>query len=111
MEERRKHKRLDLEVMVELERLDEESVTTLKYVHVEVTDISRSGLGFKSKADLEIGSYTRIQIWTKEVVDAVIEIVRRDALPEGGYKYGCRFIGMTDTDALKIDIYQIFNDL
>ena len=28
MEERRKHKRLDLEVMVELERLDEESVTT-----------------------------------------------------------------------------------
>ena len=47
MEERRKHKRLDLEVMVELERLDEESVTTLKYVHVEVTDISRSGLGFK----------------------------------------------------------------
>ena len=111
MEERRKHKRLDLEVMVELERLDEESVTTLKYV--EVTDISRSGLGFKSKADLEIGSYydTRIQIWTKEVVDAVIEIVRRDALPEGGYKYGCRFIGMTDTDALKIDIYQIFNDL
>ena len=101
MEERRKHKRLDLEVMVELERLDEESVTTLKYVHVEVTDISRSGLGFKSKADLEIGSYydTRIQIWTKE------------ALPEGGYKYGCRFIGITDTDALKIDIYQIFNDL
>ena len=96
MEERRKHKRLDLEVMVELERLDE-----------------GSGLGFKSKADLEIGSYydTRIQIWTKEVVDAVIEIVRRDALPEGGYKYGCRFIGMTDTDALKIDIYQIFNDL
>ena len=38
MEERRKHKRLDLEVMVELERLDEESVTTLKYVHVEVTN-------------------------------------------------------------------------
>lgn len=49
MEERRKHKRLDLEVRVELERLDEEGVTTLKYVHVEVTDISRSGLGFKSK--------------------------------------------------------------
>ena len=114
MEERRKHKRLDLEVMVELERLDEESVTTLKYVHVEVTDISRSGLGFKSKADLEIGSYydTRIQIWTKEVVDAVIEIVRRGCFVRRAVsKYGCRFIGMTDTDALKIDIYQIFNDL
>ena len=30
---------------------------------------------------------------------------------EGGYHYGAIFIGMTDTDALKIDIYQIFNDL
>lgn len=58
MEERRKHKRLDLEVMVELERLDEESVTTLKYVHVEVTDISRSGLGFKSKEILRLGAIT-----------------------------------------------------
>ncbi len=26
-------------------------------------------------------------------------------------EYGAVFIGMTDTDALKIDIYQIFNDL
>ena len=42
MEEKRKHKRLDLYVDVQLERLDEEGVTTLKYVQVDVTDISRS---------------------------------------------------------------------
>ena len=72
MEEKRKHKRLDLDVEIQLERLDEEGVTTLKYVHVDITDISRSGVG---------------------------------------YRYGAIFIGMTDTDALKIDIYQIFNDL
>ena len=113
MEEKRKHKRLELDVTVELERLDEDGVTTLRYSHVEVVDISRTGIGFKAGQRLEVGSHynTKIQIWTKEVVDAVIEIVRRDALPEGGYKYGCRFIGMTDTDALKIDIYQIFNDI
>lgn len=112
MEEKRKHKRLDLDVNVQLERLDEEGVTTLKYVHVEVTDISRSGIGFKSKVSLDTGTYydTKIQIWTKEVVDAVIEIVRRTEV-EDGYSYGGVFIGMTDTDALKIDIYQIFNDL
>ena len=97
MEEKRKHKRLDLDVEIQLERLDEEGVTTLKYVHVDITDISRSGVGFTCKKELETGTYydTKIQIWTKEIVDAVIEIV----------------IGMTDTDALKIDIYQIFNDL
>ena len=112
MEEKRKNKRLDLDVKIQLERLDEGDVTTLKLVHVDVTDISKSGIGFDCPKQLEIGSYydTRIQIWTKEIVDAVVEIVRRvDA--EGGYHYGASFIGMTDTDALKIDIYQIFNDL
>lgn len=112
MVEKRKHKRLDLDVSIELERLDEDGVTTLKYIHVDVTDVSRGGIGFKTKKNLEVGSYynTKIQIWTKEVVDAVIEIVRTEKTDEG-YKYGGEFIGMTDTDALKIDIYQIFNDV
>ncbi len=112
MEEKRRHKRLDIDVSVQLERLDEDGVTTLKYVHCDVTDISRSGIGFKTKVPLELHTYydTKIQIWTKEVVDAVIEIVRRND-GEGEYHYGAVFIGMTDTDALKIDIYQIFNDL
>ena len=112
MEEKRKHKRLDLYVDVQLERLDEEGVTTLKYVQVDVTDISRSGIGFNAKAKLNIGTYynTKIQIWTKEVVDAVIEIVRREDEDGKGFHYGAVFIGMTDTDALKIDIYQLFND-
>ena len=112
MEEKRKHKRLELDVSVQLERLDEEGITTLKYNHVDVTDISRSGLGFTSLQELGIGTYydTKIQIWTKEIIDAVIEIVRCDKTDDG-YKYGAIFIGMTDTDALKIDIYQIFNDL
>ena len=43
MEEKRKHKRLELDVTVELERLDEDGVTTLRYSHVEVVDISRTG--------------------------------------------------------------------
>lgn len=113
MEEKRKHKRLELDVRIELERLDEDGVTTLKYVQVDVTDISRSGLGFKSGKMLDVGTYydTKIQIWTKEVVDAVVQIVRRDESPDGRFRYGGSFIGMTDTDALKIDIYQIFNDI
>lgn len=112
MIEKRKHKRLDLDVSIQLERLDEDGNTTLKYSHVEVTDISRSGIGFLANQPLEIGTYydTKIQIWTKEVVDAVVEIVR-EVDTEHGYRYGGVFIGMSDTDSLKIDIYQIFNDL
>ena len=97
MEEKRKHKRLDLDVEIQLERLDEEGVTTLKYVHVDITDISRSGVGFTCKKELETGTYydTKIQIWTKEIVDAVIEIVRREDGPDG-YRYGAIFIGISD---------------
>ena len=81
-------------------------------IQIQFTDISRSGIGFKSAQKLETGTYydAKIQIWTKEVVDAVIEIVRRNDT-ENGYQYGATFVGMTETDALKIDIYQIFNDL
>lgn len=110
MVEKRRHKRLDLDVSLQLERLDEGGVTTLKYAHVKVNDISKSGIGFSSASELEVGSYydTKVQIWTKETIDAVVEIVRRKQ--EGDiYQYGGVFIGMTDTDALKIEIYQIFN--
>jgi D-mannonate dehydratase len=112
MEEKRKHKRLDLDVNVQLERLDQAGITTVKYIHVDVTDLSRTGIGFKSQQMLETGTYydAKIQIWTKEVIDIVIEIVRR-VDKDGGYQYGGIFIGMTETDALKIDIYQIFNEL
>ena len=111
-EEKRKHKRLELDVTVELERLDEDGVTTLRYSHVEVVDISRTGIGFKAGQRLEVGTHynTKIQIWTKEIIDVVIEIVRCEEL-EDGYRYGGIFIGMSNTDALKIDIYQIFNDI
>ena len=105
MEEKRKNKRLDLDVNVQLERLDEDGVTTLKFVHVDVTDISKSGIGFDCKKKLEMNSYydAKIQIWTKEVVDAVIQIVRSEEKPDG-FHYGGVFIGMTDTDALKIEM-------
>ena len=43
MEEKRRHKRLDLDVSLQLERLDEDGVTTLKYVHVDVTDSHVAG--------------------------------------------------------------------
>ena len=75
MEEKRRHKRLDIDVSVQLERLDEDGVTTLKYCHVDVTDISRSGIGFNAKVPLDIHTYydTKIQI-----------------LDQGGCGCGCR---------------------
>lgn len=48
MEEKRRYKRLELDVSIELERLDETGITIVKYSHADVVDISRSGIGFKA---------------------------------------------------------------
>ena len=110
MEEKRNSRRLDLDVTVELERIDDpDGVTTLRLIHVEISDLSKSGIGFYAKQKLEIGSYfnTKLQIWTKEEIDATIEIVRCEELDDK-YHYGAKFVGMIESDALKIDIYQLF---
>lgn len=112
MEEKRSSRRLDLDVTVELERIDDtDGVTTLKLVHVNITDLSKSGIGFIAKPKLEINSYynTKLQIWTKEEIQAIIEIVRCEPV-ENGFAYGAKFIGMIEADLLKIDIYQLFYD-
>ncbi len=113
MEEKRKNKRLDIGVKVEIERIDEANVTTVKYMEVEVTNISKTGLAFRvPDVEFEEGACfdAKIQIWTKETIDTIFKVVRVNKLEDGTYEYGCIFVGMTDTDALKIEIYQLFND-
>lgn len=112
MEERRRSKRLDLDVSVQLERLDTEGLTTLRFLHVKVFDISKTGIGFTADQELKAGTYydAKVQIWTKEIIDTVIELVRVEE-EDGKFNYGGIFVGMTETDALKIEIYQIFNEL
>lgn len=114
MQEKRGSKRLEIEVRVELERIDTKNTTTIKYADVEVVNISKTGLAFKCDQDLAIDSCfnAKIQIWTKETIDTIFKVVRvGDKDAEGLVEYGCIFIGMTDTDALKIEIYQLFNDV
>ena len=110
MDEKRSAKRLDLDVVIELSRIDEDDgITTVKMARVEVVDLSRGGIGFVSKQKLEVGSFynTKLQIWTKDIIEAIIKIVRcKDE--DGIYHYGATFVGMIDKDALKIDVYQMF---
>ena len=55
MEEKRHHKRLKLDVSIQLERLTEDGTTTYDYTQVEDTDVSRGGIGFQSDELLEEG--------------------------------------------------------
>ena len=111
LEERRKYKRLDLDVNIRLQRISEGDITTEKYLHVDVTNASEGGIGFRTTHELEVGSCfdTNITIWTKEVITTVIKIVRKTEV-EGGFEYGCIFVGLGTSDALKIQIYQMLHD-
>lgn len=111
MEEKRRDRRLDLDVSIELERLDQGEMTTLRLIHVDVTDLSSSGMGFTTSQPLESGALydTRITIWTKEVIPTVIRIVRCEKISENEYRCGATFVGLVSSDALKINIYSMLN--
>ncbi|MBE6014448.1 MAG: PilZ domain-containing protein [Lachnospiraceae bacterium] len=110
-EERRKYKRLDLDVKIQLQCVSEGDITTEKYLHVNVTNASEGGIAFRTKHELKVGSLydTKLVIWTKEELQTVIKIIRVTE-KDDMYEYGCIFVGMGSSDALKIQIYQMLHD-
>ena len=111
LEERRKYKRLDLDVRIQLQCLSEGEITTEKYLHVDVVNASEGGIAFKTKHELKVGTCydTKLIIWTKEEISTIIKIVRMTE-KDDCYEYGCIFVGMTGSDALKFQIYQMLHD-
>lgn len=105
MEERRKNRRLGLTSRLLIRRLDQENEEG--EVNIEVTDVSKTGVGFRCEETLEIGSVYEsfLTIWTKEVLHSFIEIVRMEKKEGGVFLYGAIFIGMTEIEASRIETY------
>lgn len=108
MEERRKNKRTEIQSKLVIKSLNNESVSE---VSIEITDVSRTGIGFFCKELLEIGTVyeSNIMIWTKEVLNVCVEVIRMEK-SEDGYSYGGIFIGMSETDASRISVYQTIRE-
>ncbi len=108
MQEKRKNKRTELLSKIILKRLDG---TRVEEATIDVTDVSKTGVGFESKKVLSIGAVYEayLTIWTKEVLHAFIEIVRIEKV-DNGYSYGSIFIGMPEMDAARIETYQTVED-
>jgi hypothetical protein len=102
--ERRKNKRIGLESRLIMKRIDSEE--TPREVAIEIVDVSKTGIGFNCTVPLEIGAVYEafLTLWTKEVIHAFVEIVRL-IQDDDVYKYGAIFIGMSETDASRIEIY------
>ena len=108
MEERRRSRRLELNTTLCLTKLTNSEGTKTE---VEVTDVSKSGIGFTSNVKLDIGSIheAELVIWTKERIHTFLEIVRIEKREDTDeIYYGAYFVGMPLADVYKIGIYDEF---
>lgn len=107
--EKRKSERTELTSRLVIKSLSGGDQAT-KEVAIEVTDVSKSGVGFTCTVPLEIGAVYEgfLTIWTKEVLHCFMEIVRI-VKNENDYSYGAIFIGMPDMEVSRIEVYQTVN--
>ena len=109
MEEKRRTQRSELKSRLMIKRLDNEEAG--EEVDIEISDVSKTGVGFVCKAPLLIGTVyeSYLTIWTKEVLHAFLQIVRIE-LREDMYYYGASFVGMPEMDAARIETYQTLTE-
>lgn len=107
--ERRRNKRTSMESALIIKKLDDKGSN--KEVSVEITDVSKTGVGFTCNEPLQIGEVYEsfLTIWTKEVLHAFLQIVRIEIMGDN-YSYGALFIGMTELEAARIEVYQTVHD-
>ena len=115
-QERRKSNRMDINVKIKLNSVKSNANTVnLKQeeFEVELVNISRGGLAFRSNEKRALNTYydTTIVLWTKEKFQTVIEIVRMENYGDEKTLYGCRFIGIMPSDQLKIQIYEMVSEM
>ena len=111
MNEKRKHKRLELSGEILIKHLGGNGDATP--AQIDITDASRDGIGFSSDKQLTIGDNyeANLTIWTKEVLHVFVQIVRAEKEPDRDFfHYGGIFIGMPDADKMRIEVYETVQD-
>ncbi len=110
MKERRRFKRLPVEIKLTIESLYRQNNESLDELNesIVVTDISRTGLGFMSSAELPMDYYfnARIEIDEERKFYGVMKIIRKVQDEDGAFHFGCEFVGMADILTGCIDDYQ-----
>lgn len=109
MEERRKHKRLPIFLELEINQLfkqDNEIIADIEE-EIEVINISKTGIGFLSKANFPLGYYfnAKIEFDKTQYFYCVLKIIRKEE-SESGTLYGCEFVGLAEFLSRKVDDYE-----
>jgi hypothetical protein len=109
MVERRKFKRLPINLELEVNRLFRQDNDVINDINAEIQvfDISKTGIGFRSAEDFPLDYYfnAKIEFGEKKFFYCVIKIIRKEKR-EDGYYIGCEFVGLAEFLADKVDEYE-----
>lgn len=110
MEERRRAKRMPVTMSLEILNLYKQDNVQVGNLHapIEVTNISKTGMGFISESILPIGYYFNANINLGDAEDTlhcVIKIIRSQPVEENKNMYGSEFVGMADILSYIFDDY------
>ncbi len=98
MEEKRRAKRMTVDMKLEISNLFKQDNIMIKNIDapIRVANISKTGIGFESKALLPVGYYfnSKIELGNSEnALFTVVQIIRVEKR-ENSIFYGCQFVGM-----------------
>ncbi len=110
MEEKRHSQRSEMTSKLMIKRLDSNEAG--EEVTINITDVSKGGVGFTCSKALEIGAVYEsfLEIWTKEVLHTFLEIVRIEKTDDG-FIYGSSFVGLPEMEAQRIATYQTVTNM
>lgn len=98
MEEKRRNKRVPISMQLEISTLFKQDNVKVGNVDapIEIINISRTGIAFKTESILPINYYfnSKIQLGDeKSRFYCVVKIIRREKVDDRVSVYGCEFIG------------------
>lgn len=110
--EKRRYGRTELKSRLIMKQLGGSAKDDME-VAIEITDVSKIGIGFLCTEPLAISNIYEgfLTIWTKEVIHAFIKIVRIEMKDDDYFEYGGTFVGMPEMDSKRIQIYQQVEEL
>lgn len=111
MQEKRRDRRISLSSKLFIKNMSDPSAAADE-VEIEVMNVSKAGVGFICSKALTIGEVyeTQLKLWTDEVLHAFLKVVRLEQMEDERFSCGTIFIGLTEMNAKRIEIYDMLNE-
>ncbi len=108
MEEKRRQTRYPASIKLTVESLYKQGNQKIDSINesIEITNISRSGVGFVCEDDLPLDYYfnAKIEIGSERHFYTVVKIIRKEET-DGVYHYGSEFVGLADVLSVFVEEY------